>query len=76
MQCTIYDGFSNSQKLLKLDSPMCDPQVWTLLDVDELANFYDTSINHIIDKLIPVRYARCPRLSKMSKTLMRAAWNN
>jgi hypothetical protein len=38
-----------------LNSPLCDPDFWSDLDVDQLAALYDSTITSILDKLLPLK---------------------
>lgn len=42
-------------------SPLCHPESWSELSVDELAQLYDDEISSIIDRLLPSRVVRCRR---------------
>ena len=42
-------------------SSLCDAEVWTTLDIDKLAELYDTEITSILDRLVPMRTLRCRR---------------
>ena len=44
-----------------LSSPLCSLETWTTLDVDDLAQLYDSTITAIVDRMIPVRTVRCRR---------------
>ena len=46
-----------------IDSPLCDPLIWPILDINELANLYVDVITNILDHLIPwktIRLAQRP----------------
>jgi len=42
-------------------SPLCDSDVWSALDLNGMAQLYDTEITSILDHLTPVRTVRCRR---------------
>ena len=42
-------------------SPLCRPDAWSELSIDELAQLYDDETTTILDRLIPVRNVRCRR---------------
>jgi len=42
-------------------SSLCRPDVWSGLDVDELAQLYDSVLTSILNDLLPVRTVRCRR---------------
>jgi len=42
-------------------SSLCRPDVWSSLDVDELAQLYDSVLTSILNDLLPVRTVRCRR---------------
>jgi len=42
-------------------SPLCQPDRWAELSIDELAQLYDDEATAILDRLIPARTVRCRR---------------
>jgi hypothetical protein len=39
-------------------SPLCNAEVWSTLDIEELAQLYDTEVLSILDHLVPIRIVR------------------
>jgi len=44
-----------------LSSPLCSPETWTTLDVDDVAQLHDSTVTAIVDRMIPIRTVRCRR---------------
>ena len=44
-----------------LASPLCQPDTWSALDVDDLAQLYDDTITAVLDDILPLRTVRCRR---------------
>ena len=44
-----------------LSSPLCHPDSWTELGLDDLALLYDSVVTGILDRMIPIRTAMCRR---------------
>ena len=44
-----------------LASPLCQPDTWSALDVDDLVQLYDDTIAAILDDILPLRTVRCRR---------------
>ena len=44
-----------------LASPPCQPDMWSALDVDGLAQLYDNMITAVLDNILPLRTVRCRR---------------
>ena len=42
-------------------SSLCDAEVWSSLDINSLAELYDTQITSILNRLFPMRAVRCRR---------------
>jgi len=42
-------------------SPLCSPETWTTLDVDDLDQLHDSIVTAIVDWIIPIRTVRCRR---------------
>ena len=42
-------------------SPLCQPDTWSVYDIDDLAQLYDAEITAILDHLIPTRSVTCRR---------------
>jgi len=48
-------------RLALLLSPLCSPETWTTLDVDDLAQLHDSTVTTVVDRMIPIRTVRCRR---------------
>lgn len=48
-------------RLALTSSLLCDAEAWSSMDINGLAQLYDTVIASILDRLIPVRTVRCRR---------------
>lgn len=48
-------------RCLLSESPLCRPESWPHLNVDELANLYRVTISRILDALIPFKTSRRPK---------------
>ena len=44
-----------------LASPLCQPDTWSALDVDDLVQLYDDTIAAVLDDILPLRTVRCRR---------------
>ena len=44
-----------------LASPLCQPDMWSALDVDDLVQLYDDTITAVLDDTLPLHTVRCRR---------------
>jgi len=40
---------------------LCSPETWTMFDVDDVAQLYDSTVIAIVDRMIPIRTVCCRR---------------